>query len=106
MDNNEEPKKASKDELRFSKAVNLIWEEIQYAKAKWESIPRKERPLKDAEKPVEFWLAHIRNYLHGAERSCYRVDKTDAMLNIRIIAALCVRAMMYHNTPPRMAKGE
>lgn len=75
--------------------------EVEYAVGLWESLPKSERPLGDAEKPVEFWLMHIRRYLRQAEEGCYGTDKTDALVAIRKIAALCVRCMEHQGAPYR-----
>ena len=79
---------------------NLISEEIDYA-GMWDELPRTERPLRDDEKPVEFWLTMVRIYQRRAEDACYSPDKTEALDNIRKIAALLVRCMMNHPTPAR-----
>ena len=76
------------------KAMDIIDSEIEYAEM-WDAVPRENRPLKDSEKPVEFWLTFIRRYLRKAEDACYGYDKTDAMDSVRIIAALCVRCIMH-----------
>jgi len=82
---------------------DIIDSEVEFAR-KWDALPISERPLKDSEKPVEFWLMHIRRYLRSAEEDCYGTDKTPALENIRKIAALCVRCMENNNTPKRVLK--
>ena len=84
-----------------NRVMTTIDSEVNFAKAKWERLPRSERPLSDAEKPVEFWILHIRRYLRAAEEECYGTDKTKALENIRKIAALCVRCMENNETPDR-----
>jgi len=81
--------------------IRIIDSEIEYAKSLWEILPREERPLRDAEKPVEFWLMHIRRYLRQAEEGCYGTDKTPALEAIRKIVALCIRCMENNETPER-----
>ena len=76
------------------KAMNIIDSEIEYATGKWESMDS--RPMKDADKPVEFWLTFIRVYLRKAEDACYGTDKTVAMDNVRKIAGLCVRCIEHN----------
>ena len=82
---------------------DIIAGEVLYAQELWDSKPRAVRPLHDAEKPVEFWLMHMRRYIRQAEEACYGTDKTDALDAIRKVAALCVRCMMHNRTPPRKA---
>jgi len=83
------------------KTMYIIDSELNYAEALWERLSRTERPLKDAEKPVEFWLMHIRRYLRQAEEGCYGTNKTPALEAVRKIAALSVRCMENNETPPR-----
>ena len=83
------------------KVMQIIDSEVDYASGKWDALSRNERPLKDADKPVEFWLMFIRAYLRKAEDACYGTDKTQAMENVRKIAALCVRCITHHKTPER-----
>lgn len=86
--------------MKRSEVYDFIDSEIDYA-AKWDKLPRSERPLRDAEKPVEFWLVMMDNYLSAAKQACYDTDKTEALDAIRKIAALCVRCMMHNEPPPR-----
>lgn len=81
--------------------METIDSEVEFAKELWETLPKTERPLGDAQKPVEFWVMHIRRYLRSAEDACYSTDKIHALENIRKIAALCVRCMENNPTPPR-----
>lgn len=78
----------------------IIEGEVKFAEH-WDTLPRTERPLKDSEKPVEFWLTHIRRYLGYADEGCRGTDKTVALENVRKIAALCVRCMENNDTPRR-----
>jgi len=80
----------------------VIDSEVIYAKSLWETIDKQERPLKDAEKPVEFWIMHMRRYLRQAEEGCYGTDKTEALEAIRKLAGLCVRCMENNPTPKRV----
>lgn len=80
--------------------MKVIDSEVEFAK-RWDDVPRSERPLKDSEKPVEFWLNHIGRYLRYADEGCKGTDKTEALVNIRKIAALCVRCMENNATPSR-----
>ena len=82
------------------KVLEVIDSEVDFAKG-WDELSRDERPLKDSEKPVEFWIMHIQNYLDKARKSCYGVDKTDALENIRKAAGLCVQYMEHNPTPKR-----
>jgi hypothetical protein len=84
--------------------LDAIDSEIEFAKGLWESLPRSERPLGDAEKPVEFWIMHMRRYLRQAEEGCYGTDKTDALDAIRKIAALAARCMEHQGAPHRIVK--
>ncbi len=81
--------------------LEIIDSEVDFAKNLWEPLLRQERPLSDAEKPVEFWIMHIRRYLRQAEDGCYGTDKTKALEGIRKIAALAVRCMENNPTPKR-----
>ena len=81
--------------------MQIIDSEIDFAKNLWEPLSKLERPLKDAEKPVEFWVMHIGRYLRQAEDRCYGTDKTKALEAIRKIAALSVRCMENNPTPKR-----
>lgn len=97
MDGNHVEKvKEINDEVR-----EVINSEVEYAVELWDTLPRSERPLKDSEKPVEFWVMHMGRYLRQAEDGCYGLDKTPALEAIRKIAALCVRCMTYNKTPKR-----
>ena len=58
------------------KVLEVIDSEIEYAK-RWDKLPSFERPQKDSDKSVEFWLLHIERYLHKAQESCYGTDKTE-----------------------------
>ena len=84
-----------------SSVLHIIDSEVNYAKAMWEHLPRTKRPLKDDEKPVEFWLMHMRRYLRQAEEGCYDTNKTDALEAIRKLVALGVRCMENNETPAR-----
>ena len=83
------------------KVMEVIDSEVAFAKGLWEFLDRDERPLKDAEKPVEFWLMHMRRYLRQAEEGCYGTDKTEALVAIRKLVALGVRCMENNPTPKR-----
>ncbi len=85
------------------KVIDIIDSEVGYAQDIWEWLPKSERPLRDAEKPVEFWLMHIRRYLRQAEEGCYGTDKTPALEAIRKIAALSVRCMENNPTLKRIS---
>jgi hypothetical protein len=80
--------------------LEVINSELEYARG-WDDTSREQRPLKDSEKPVEFWVLHIHRYLRLAEDGCRGTDKTEALENIRKIAALCVRCMENNPTPKR-----
>ena len=96
------PLAARQGELMTQDEVfDLIWGEVEYSKQLWDTLPRDVRPLKDVEKPVEFWVMHMRRYLRQAEDGCYDLDKTEGLEAIRKIAALCVRCMMYNETSIR-----
>jgi len=82
------------------KVMDLIDGEIEYAK-QWDSISLEERPQKDADKSVEFWILHMQRYLRQAQDGCAGVDKTPALESIRKLAGLCVRCMEFHETPAR-----
>lgn len=82
------------------KVIEIIDSEIEYAK-KWDTLPRGERPIKDSEKPVEFWLLHMELYLRKAQEGCSGTDKIKALENIRKLAGLCVRCMEFNETPKR-----
>ncbi len=79
--------------------MRIIYDEVEYAQNLWE--PRKDRPLNDASKPVEFWVMHIIRYAGVAMRGCYGTDKSEALEAIRKIAALCVRCIDNNDTPER-----
>jgi hypothetical protein len=81
--------------------IEIIDSEIEYARS-WDTLTRTERPLKDSEKPIEFWLLHIRRYLNLADEGCSGTDKTAALVNIRKIAALCAQCMEFNQTPKRI----
>ena len=81
--------------------IEIIDSEVEYAKNLWETKPRDERPLKDAEKSVEFWILHIHRYIDQAVIGTYGTDKTPALEAIRKIAALAVRCMENNETPKR-----
>ena len=83
------------------KVLQIIDSEVGYAENLWETKSRDERPLRDAEKSVEFWVLHINRYVRLAVNGCYGTDKTPALEAIRKIAALCVRCMENHPTPER-----
>lgn len=83
------------------KVIDIIDSEVEYAKNLWETKSRKERPLKDAEKSVEFWILHIERYVQQAVKGTYGTDKTPALEAIRKIAALAVRCMENNETPRR-----
>jgi hypothetical protein len=83
------------------KVIDIIQSEINYAILLWEWQPREKRPLKDAEKPVEFWIMHMERYLRQAQEGCYGTDKTPALEAIRKIAALAVRCIEHNETPRR-----
>ena len=87
------------------RVYELIDGEVEFAKS-WDTLPRNERPLKDSEKPVEFWLNHIGRYLRYADEGCKGTDKTTALENVRKIAALCVRCMENNETLPRNPVGK
>jgi len=87
--------------MKRSEVYNIVEEEVLYAKSKWDYLPRSERPLKDEEKSVEFWIAHMQNYLNYAREACYGVDKTTALKDIRILAALAIRCMEANGVPGR-----
>ena len=72
---------------------DIIQSEVEYARQKWENDPT--RPIKDAGKSVEFWIAHAENYLHRARMACYGTDKTEAFDNLRKLMGLLVRAFMF-----------
>ena len=84
------------------KVIKIIDSEVDFSKNLWDTLPRSERPLKDREKPVEFWVMHIHRYLKKAEDGCEGTDKTVALENIRKIAALCVRCIENNDTPSRI----
>ena len=81
--------------------IEVINSEVDYAISLWEELSLSERPLRDKDKPVEFWIMHIGRYLRQAEEGCYSTDKTYALESIRKIAALAVRCMTYNETPKR-----
>ena len=81
--------------------IEIIDSELEFAKGLWETLPKDERPLQDAEKPVEFWIMHMNRYLRQAEDGCYGTDKTPALEAIRKLVALGVRCMEYNTTPRR-----
>ncbi len=83
------------------RVMEIIDSELEYAKNLWETKSREERPLKDADKSVEFWILHIDRYVHLAVKGCYGTDKTPALESIRKIAALSVRCMENNETPFR-----
>lgn len=74
--------------------VAVINSELAYGD-KWEAM---DRPKNDSEKSVEFWIAHMENYLDKARHACYGVDKTEALVNIRKVTALAVTCMTHHET--------
>jgi hypothetical protein len=84
--------------------LTAIDSEVEYAKSLWERLPRSERPLKDEDKPVEFWIMHMRRYLRQAEEGCYGTDKREALEAIRKLAALAVRCMENQGAPHRIIK--
>lgn len=88
--------------MKRAEVYQLIDGEIEYGEQLWEALPRSERPLRDAEKPVEFWVMHIERYTDTARGGCYGTDKTPALEAIRKIAALCVRCMENNPTPGRV----
>jgi hypothetical protein len=86
--------------IPLSEVYGLIEGELEYAE-KWDEMSREERPEKDSEKSVEFWLVHIHRYFLRAYDACGGTDKAEAMSNVRKLAALAVKAMQYHETPHR-----
>ena len=84
------------------KVLDIIDSEVDFGKFLWESLPKEERPLGDANKPVEFWILHIERYIRQAQDGCYGTDKTPALEAIRKIAALAVRCMEHNETPKRV----
>lgn len=78
---------------------DAIAKEVEYAKQKWEDHPG--RDLRDVDKPIEFWIAHMENYLTSARQKCYGVDKTDALRELRKLAGLAVRCFMGLGIPKR-----
>ena len=81
--------------------MEIIDSEVEYAKGLWEGLSTTVRPLKDADKPVEFWVLHIHRYVEKAVKGTYGTDKTPALEAIRKIAALAVRCMENNETPRR-----
>ena len=59
--------------MSMLRAFEIVAEEIEYAQEKWDNDPS--RPVKDDGKSVEFWIAHMENYLHKARLACYGTDK-------------------------------
>ena len=49
----------------------------------------------DKDKSVEFWIAHMENYLQSARQKCYGTDKTEAFDDLRKMAGLLVRCFMF-----------
>lgn len=82
----------------------VIEDEIRYAENKWDNMPGREGC--DEDRSIEFWIAHMENYLDAARKACYGVDKSEAMVSIRKLAGLTVKCMMYHETPTRVISGE
>ena len=39
--------------------IEVINSEVDYAISLWEELSLSERPLRDKDKPVEFWIMHI-----------------------------------------------
>ena len=72
----------------------IIAGEVEYAQAKWDGNP--DRPVKDEGKSVEFWIAHMENYLQSARQKCYGIDKTEAFDDLRKLAGLLVRCFMFN----------
>ena len=87
--------------MDITEVFEIVNSEVEYAQNLWDKLPRDERPLRDAEKPIEFWVMFIHKYTHDAMNLCYSTDKTRALEAIRKIAALCVRCMENNETPPR-----
>ena len=81
--------------------IEIIDSEVEYAKNLWETKSTEERPLKDANKSVEFWILHMERYIRQAQAGTYGTDKTDALVAIRKVAALAVRCMENNETPRR-----
>ena len=87
------------------KVIEVIDSELKFAKGLWEVLPLEERPLRDNEKPVEFWIMHMERYLRQAQDGCYGTDKTPALEAIRKLVALGVRCMENNETPKRVGTG-
>jgi hypothetical protein len=83
-----------------SKVLEVLESEVRYARG-WDAKTGAERPEKDADKSVEFWVLHLERYVQQARDGCKGVDKTPALEAIRKIAALCYRCMENKWTPKR-----
>lgn len=85
--------------LTLLEVFEIVANEVKYAVDKWEDDL--DRPVKDADKSVEFWIAHMENYLDSARRNCYGTDKTEALSELRKMAGLAVRCFQNLGVPER-----
>jgi len=81
------------DRMKRGDIYTEIELEVQEAIAKWESMPRSQRPMKDAEKPIGLWVEHIRRYLVKAGEALYYRDRRIFYTTLIKLAGLCVRCI-------------
>jgi hypothetical protein len=87
----------------YENVYKIVDEEIAYANAKYDRN-RPAESLPDCQKPIEFWIAWMANYLLEANKKAMRdYNKAEALANIRKLAGLAINCMR-HNPPPRRSE--
>lgn len=70
--------------------------ERDYQDSKW-----KNQDVSDLEKSISEWIIYIEKHLEKAKSDIYQLDKTDALSEIRKVAALSVACLEIHGCPHR-----
>jgi hypothetical protein len=93
-----------KQKMTREEVYKLIDGERTYQDAKWDVARAKAgKPLRKDYGVVEAWIVWMEEWLGYARKAAStNIDKTEALANIRKVAALGVACMEVHETPPRI----